>query len=109
MSRRKSFGKGIDAIFDTAPPKVESEVSPKPVSRGGFDKKGVVEKSIKEARTTVVLDAGMMDTAKAVAHWERKSIKELMSEAVEMLIASRRSENGDDYIEAAVESFPGNR
>lgn len=106
MSKRnKSFSAGIDAIFG-----VESGLEANKDSKE--KKEVVVEESPKkrklpaqEARTTIVLEKNLMEHAKAIAFWERKKLKDILAESIQLFIESKISEEGDGYLEKALDSF----
>ena len=105
MSRRKSFSKGIDAIF--------SDVEKSDHSTNVLDSKELKEpKKVfndqevkkKEIRTTVVLEEELLDKVKALAFWERKPLKVVFCEALSSLLKSRSEVHGESYIDSAIEN-----
>ncbi len=99
MAKRKDFSGGIDAIFSNAA-RVEDEVKREPAPRKALKKK--------EARTTMRLDEEMMERAKAVAFWERKTLTCLITESLESLFLARESANGEQYVETALDTYRAN-
>ena len=71
---KKAFGSGIDAIFN----------------------KNKTDKSVAEThkqknqdiRTTVVLDSDLLEIVKAISYWERKSLRQIITESLNKKISS---------------------
>jgi hypothetical protein len=86
---RKSFGKGIDAFLENSTKKMETERRPLPKERDPISK------------TTIHMRESLLETVKAIAHWERVSIKDF----IEAALSDKVSEIDPGLLRQAMESY----
>ena len=98
--KRKSFGSGIDAIFGAATADPEEKIVEEPVEKKTPEKVTKKASSL-ETRTTLRLEVDVLEKMRAVAYWERKPMKKVLSEALEAYFVGK----GDPYMKAAMDSF----
>jgi hypothetical protein len=94
---KKDFKSGLDSLFQNTVVEENVENSIKSVQ---------TEKPIKtEIRATFILEENQLEILKAIAYWERKQIKEVLSEALESYFKSKNN----DELEVAVTKFIKNK
>jgi hypothetical protein len=84
---KKSFGNGIDAIFSGKKMKIHPLKTKKNKSS--------------DIRTTIILESDLLEVVKALSYWERKSIRQIITEALNAKISSM----DPDTIKTAVEKY----
>jgi hypothetical protein len=95
---KKSFAKGIDALFiDTQTESEEESVISEP-QKIETKKKEIRESAKKEMRTSLNIEEELLNKLHALSYWERKSLKDVWREAAEMYIASRSSKQLNDAL-----------
>ena len=94
--KRKSFGEGINAIFGSS----EEEVEETSVETKSKPKK-IERNKVIETRTTLRLDVDILEDMRAVAYWERKPMKKVLSEALDAFF----SEKGEKYMQDARKNY----
>ena len=89
---KKNFKKGIDSLLGDTPLENEAKAHPEPKKRKEIIKtiqEGTYEGEI---RATFIVNEEKLEILKALAYWERKKIKNLLDEALDILIKSRNKE-----------------
>ena len=103
MAKRKSFSQGIDAILGGSQastavaedePVAAEELTPEPAPEPDTEPAKLVSK------VTIRLEDELLDTVRALAFWERKTMTEVFSEA----LATHFKSLGEEHIEMALNS-----
>ena len=106
---KKSFKSGMDGLLG------KTSVSPvktikEPISKRGRPKTNFKEVSKtsqigtkeNETRATFIVNEDQLEKIKALAHWERTSIKEILSVAIDNFLKTKKAE-----VSKAVVSYKG--
>lgn len=91
---KKSFADGIDAVLGGCKPSSEKKSFP-----------SSTERARSEQRTSIYLDADLLEKLKAIAFWERSLIKLEIEAAIDQYINSKDPE----MIEKALQCFRENQ
>ena len=92
---KKTFARGIEAFLEeTTKASIPDETNEQVYSE-------VRSKTTTESRTTVVLDADLMDKLKAIAYWERLSTKRIFTQAIENFLSTKN----ERYIKDALKKY----
>lgn len=96
---KKSFKSGMDGLLGSATvAKVKTEKAPegkrgRPKSNfKEITKTSQVGTRAGETRATFIIDEEQLGKIKALAYWERTSIKEILSEALESFLKEKKGE-----------------
>ena len=84
---KKNFSSGIDSLFQSSG---KETIKEKTENREG--------KTTSYSRTTLIVNNDTYDKIKAVAYWERKSIKDLIEEAFNFVILKYSPEQLNNII-----------
>lgn len=84
---KKNFKNGIDEIFGALT--IDSN------NTSTTARSGVKDKTKKAVRTTILAQKKHMDDIKSIAFWERKTITDVLNEAILIYIDKYKSENGE--------------
>lgn len=109
MSKKKSFGRGIDAILGESPisesPKRSEEnvalMAPKKPEEVRPEKPAKPSPSPVTTKVTLRLSNELVEKIKALAYWERKSMTEVYIDAFD----SHFDKLGSDHMEMAIDSY----
>jgi hypothetical protein len=82
---KKAFTNNFEDIFSST---VEQKSSVKEPS----NQKSFLDSDIAIQRTTILLQKSTYDTIKAIAHWERVQIKDLLDNALQAIISTYSAE-----------------
>lgn len=91
---KKSFSKGIDAIFGDSFNQEEIQSPKKEFEKEELESS---EKGI-ETRTTIVLEEDLMEKLKAVAFWERLKFKDVVKNAINLYLGSKEEKTIDEAL-----------
>ncbi len=78
---KKNFTSGIDSLFQASDKKVEKEKT-----------ENREQKTLSYSRTTLIVNSDTYEKIKAIAYWERKSIKDLIEEGFNQIISKYSKE-----------------
>lgn len=96
---KKSFKSGMDGLLGSATV-AKGKAEKEPVSKRGRPKTNFKEVSktsqigtkAGETRATFIIDEDQLEKIKALAYWERTSIKEILAEAIENFLKEKKGE-----------------
>ena len=92
---KKDFKAGLDLIFQPSTPEPQEE-------NRSNDQRHSPEK---EVRATFILSESQINTIKALAFWQRKQIKQVIQESLEMYF----SQTPKDELNQALEAYNKNK
>jgi hypothetical protein len=92
MAGRKNFAKGIEAFLGE-----QDRLNEKPTIQK------LTRKNV-ETRTTFILEVELLELIKALAYWERKSLKQIVKSALKDYLDSK----GGEYIKNALNNYRSN-
>ena len=85
---KKNFVSGIDILFQSPKPEFKKE-------QNAIDEKNKVE----QTRTTLIVNTGTYEKIRAVAYWERKSIKDIIEKSFNLTLIQYSSEELKEMVE----------
>jgi len=97
MNRKKNFSGGINSLLEGT---VQNRSSETPHEHHPAAK----QRKSSKGKTTIasfVMHPDTLETMRALAYWERKKIKDILEESMQLLISGK----GVAYIEKALEEY----
>jgi len=92
---KKNFSGSIDSLFQ----KNEQEPIKEPNDKSKLEE-------TESTRTTIIVNIATYDKIKAIAYWERKSIKVIIEKAFQQILRQYSNENLQDILESYKRSNP---
>ena len=100
MARSKEFGRGIAALFGE-----NEEDNSLAADREKAPSQEALEEVEPEKRATFIVRSDHIERLKAIAFWERKKIKEVLSDALEGYFKGLDKDGKDSYVKNAMDSY----
>jgi hypothetical protein len=88
----KSFKGGMDSLLGTVTPEATPKRGRPKINHKVITKRSEVGTKENETRATFIVNKDQLEDVKAIAHWERVTIKEVLAEALKSYLDGKKRE-----------------